>query len=579
MKKRTVSVSIYYKIFFALILLMVLSSSIIITSNIVSTNRINEGIENSKTSNLAYFSERFENEILRIMEVQKEYLNDVDIQMLSKAADTVSNYEKQKAMLDVMKKFSLLQSSSEFIEDVSIDIPMIGKSISTTQGIDPIDMDEFNEMSRYNSFKYMPVIKYDDRYYISMIFPATYGESTKPVSYNMLIRLSLADIRKNMANVVGDSDGGIIMYNTMDKWSIVQDTSDGSGVSARLLEFYDNGDIDSIPKTLRVGKEEYMIFKVPSDYLKVDYIYYIPQGTLFQVIRKYNNMIIWVLLASILAMSAISYWIYNIFKIPLDRLLNAFKVLETGSLDVSIVEKSDNEFSYLYSQFNNTVRTLKSLIQDVYEEKILLKNAVLKQLQYQINPHFLYNSFNIIYRMAKIDDTENIAEFVYLLGNYYKYINCSSTNEIDLKEEIEHCENFMRIQGIHFKNRIKMHLNYDKDRIKDIHVPYLILQPIIENAYEHVLVNSPNGEIKIDIKESSEFITITVEDNGTGMSEAEMEKLKRKLDNYQYNGESSGLVNVHRRLKLKYGDECGITLAKGEDLGGLCVTIKIRHGG
>ena len=85
-------------------------------------------------------------------------------------------------------------------------------------------------------------------------------------------------------------------------------------------------------------------------------------------------------------------------------------------MDVSIVEKSGNEFSYLYSQFNNMVVKLKTLIHDVFEEKIRRKNAVLKQLQYQINPHFLYNSFNIIYRMAKIDDTENIAEFVYLLG-------------------------------------------------------------------------------------------------------------------------------------------------------------------
>ncbi len=579
MKKRTVSISIYFKISLALILLMVVFSSIIIISSTVSTNRIKAGLEDAEISKLGYFSERLEDEIVRIMEILKEYVNDPDIQMLSKAADGMSIYTQQKAMLDIVKKFSLLQSSSEFIENVSIDIPMVGKSISGTWGVNPIDMDEFTKLSQYNSFKTMPVIQYEGNFYISMVYPATYGEETKPVAYNMLVQLSLEDIKTYLTNISGDSNGGVVLYNTIDQWNIVQDASDTGAVPARLLSYYGEGDLSGIPKTLKVGDEKYMIFKVSSEYLKMDFIDYIPQGILYKAISGYTTMVVWVLLPTILAMLAISYWIFNMFKVPLDRLLHAFKVLETGSMDVSIVEKSGNEFSYLYSQFNNMVVKLKSLIHDVFEEKIRRKNAVLKQLQYQINPHFLYNSFNIIYRMAKIDDTENIAEFVYLLGNYYQYINCSSSSEIDLKEEIEHCENFMRIQAIHYKNRIKMHLNYDKSKIKNVRVPYLILQPIVENAFEYGLTKVQNGEIRIDIDMPPEFIIITVEDNGKGMTTDDMDKLREKLDLYQFSENSSGIVNVHKRLKLKYGNECGISIAKSENLGGLRVSIKIRYGG
>ena len=330
MKKRTVSISIYFKISIALILLMVVFSSIIIISSMVSTNRIKSGIEDVESSKLGFFSERLEDEIVRIMQILREYVNDPDIQMLSKAADAMTNYAQQKAMLDIVKRFSLLQSSSEFIEDVSIDIPMVGKSISGTWGANPIDMDEFTKMSQYNSFKTMPVIQYNGQYYISMIYPANYGEETKPVSYNMLVQLSLADIKTYLTNISGDSGGGVVLYNTIDQWHISQNASDNSTVPARLLAYYDGGDGSSIPKTLKVDDENYMVFKVSSEYLKMDFLYYIPQGTLYKTIGGYTTMVLWVLLPTILAMFAISYWIYSIFKVPLDRLLHAFKVLETG---------------------------------------------------------------------------------------------------------------------------------------------------------------------------------------------------------------------------------------------------------
>ena len=164
-------------------------------------------------------------------------------------------------------------------------------------------------------------------------------------------------------------------------------------------------------------------------------------------------------------------------------------------------------------------------------------------------------------------------------GKYYKYINCSSSSEIDLYEEIEHCENFMHLQAIHQKNRIMMNLNYDKSKMKDVRVPYLIVQPIVENAFKYGLTKAQNGIIQIDIDTTPEFITITVEDNGNGMTPEDMENLRRQLNRYQFSEDSSGIVNVHKRLKLKYGSECGISIDKSEALGGLRVSITIRHGG
>ena len=156
--------------------------------------------------------------------------------------------------------------------------------------------------------------------------------------------------------------------------------------------------------------------------------------------------------------------------------------------------------------------------------------------------------------MARVNDCENISEFANILGNYYRFINYSNSREIHLKDEIEHCMNYIKIQSVRFKGRIKVDLNYDESNIKNINVPYLILQPIIENAYEHGLANVSNhGMINIDIRESGQYLLIQVEDNGKSMSDSELMALQEKLKNTDSDVETSGMININRRLKIKYG--------------------------
>lgn len=577
MKKRSVSISIYYKIFIAFFLLLTFFSIILVVYNVIAIKNIQTEITKSEYSKLKYFSNEFEDEVLRILKTQKEYLNDRDLLMLSIASETMSNYERQNAMKDVYEKLSVLQSSSSLINEVRVHIPAVQKTLSTDKGIMDINLKEFVDLSKYNSFKGSPIIKYEDEFYLSIVYPASYGDTLKPILYNMLINLSYDKIQQHIANISEELNANVLLYSEEYKWNIAN-SEEATSLFESELSYYLETEDATFPETFKHKKTTYLLFQTQLEYINMDILYYLPKNDLFAPASRYKNIIILMFIFSSIFLLAISYWIYSMFKTPLDRLINAFKVLESGKLDVRIDDKSGSEFSYLYLQFNKMTIKLKQLITDVYENKIRLKNTVLKQLQYQINPHFLYNSFYIIYRLAKIDDSQSIAEFVNLLSNYYKYINNSEASEIDLNEEIQHCENYMKIQSIRFKNRINLNLNYDKGLVSGFKVPYLVLQPIVENVYEHGLENvRGKGEVKISMQKTDDYIIITVEDNGEGISDSEIMNLQIKLDTSDEQSENTGIENVHRRLKIKYGNDSGIYVSRSE-LGGLCVTIRIYYG-
>jgi hypothetical protein len=114
------------------------------------------------------------------------------------------------------------------------------------------------------------------------------------------------------------------------------------------------------------------------------------------------------------------------------------------------------EFSYLFRQFNDMVGEVKVLIHEVYEKNFRLRLSELRQLQSQINPHFLYNSFYSVYRMAKIQDYDKIMEFTKYLGDFFRFITRSDSDEVLLKEEWMHMRNYIEIQKVRFSNRIEV---------------------------------------------------------------------------------------------------------------------------
>ncbi len=572
---KEINVSVYFKIFTALIVITMFFYATIFMLNITSTNEIKNKILKSEISNLNYFLNGFEKEINRILKVQEKYLFDLDLMMLSNAAKIMSDFSMHDSVLSLINKLAVLKSSSNFIEDVSVHIPLIDRSLSPDYHIAPLNTVIVNSFKDYNSYQHSPIRFWNGDYYLYVQYPRNYDVTSNGMKYSISIKLSSEEIKRNMSNIIKNVEGSsAVLFDDNKQWSITIETDESTLNKNihKVISDYEN------EQELKIDNINYLVFNAASSSSKFICLYFVRQQSLLYSLIKHRRLFWSVVVLNFIILAIMAYWIYNIFKVPLDKLVSTFKILETGKFDISINYKHTDEFGYIYSQFNNMVKRLKSLVVDVYEQKIRLKSAILKQLQYQINPHFLYNSLFVIYRMAKINDTESIAEFAHVLGNYYRFIHSNESNDIFLLEEIKHCENYVKIQTIRFGSHIKVIWDYDLSDIANVKIPCLILQPIIENAYEHGLKNVGEGIIKIIVSVQENKTTINVEDNGQGMSDQVYNELIDKIDTDDSTDmNNGGILNVHRRLRIKYGNESGIKIRRNLDAG-LKVTLMMIQG-
>jgi two-component system sensor histidine kinase YesM len=270
-----------------------------------------------------------------------------------------------------------------------------------------------------------------------------------------------------------------------------------------------------------------------------------------------------------------SYVIYRLIHRPLRTLVRAFRAVEQGDFNRTVQYRFKDEFSYLYSQFNSMVERLRVLVHEVYEQQFRAQVSEFRQLQSQINPHFLYNSFFTLSRIAKNEDYENVTRFTRYLGEYFQFITRDGAGEVELEAEWNFAKTFVDIQAFRFSNRIEVRLGDLPLGCKKVMVPRLFLQPVIENAYNHGLANKKkDGIIEVVFQEHEACLSIMVEDNGEELSDKLLSELKTKLLFTQSPPETTGLVNVHRRIQIRFGERFGLRLSRGS-LGGLRIEIRI----
>ena len=211
------------------------------------------------------------------------------------------------------------------------------------------------------------------------------------------------------------------------------------------------------------------------------------------------------------------------------------------------------------------------MIQEVYVQKNLAAQAELKQLQAQISPHFLYNSFFLFSGRVRRGDYEGAEALADYLGTYFRYLARNSSDIVSLSDEMLHAESYARIQESRFSARMKLIWEKLPEEAEKIPVPRLIVQPILENAFKHGLEDrEEDGILRVSCRMNQNRVEICVEDNG-GASEETAEAMRSMLaDDYQ--GEVTGLINVHRRLKGYFKQKGGLFISRGE-LGGILVKM------
>ena len=263
----------------------------------------------------------------------------------------------------------------------------------------------------------------------------------------------------------------------------------------------------------------------------------------------------------------------NITK-PLDNLRKLMKKAEVGEFDGSIPIRSRDEIGELSFSFNNMLSKIKELIQKVYKTEILKKEAELNALQAQINPHFLYNTLQIMDIVAEEEGVEVISTICQSLSKIFRYSINRGKEIVPLSKELEHVQNYIHIQKIRFNNKFEVFYDIDVE-LYNYRIIKLILQPLVENALFHG-IEKKKGKCTIIIsgKRVDGKLILMVEDDGAGMDEEQLRLLKDSLSEEivhaeinEFTQRSIGIKNVHARIQLYFGSEYGVRIESILDKG------------
>ncbi|WP_078553717.1 sensor histidine kinase [Bacillus alkalicellulosilyticus] len=253
-----------------------------------------------------------------------------------------------------------------------------------------------------------------------------------------------------------------------------------------------------------------------------------------------------------------SYSISTAITKPIQKLTKTLKYGTLGALHPNPEISSTKEINELNETYNNMVETMNHLIQVVYEKEILSSRAELKALQAQINPHFLFNTLDVLYWSLDEKGEEELSEYVLDMADLFRYTIQYDKQEdwVLVKEEIDHVERYMKIMKIRFEDRLTWKITVPAE-FESVELPKLVIQPLVENAILHGIGNQVGqGHVEVIIKRGKgDFIQVIVKDNGAGMGQRTLESLYQSLktDTMKLSGKSGmALVNVNKRLKLYY---------------------------
>ena len=294
-----------------------------------------------------------------------------------------------------------------------------------------------------------------------------------------------------------------------------------------------------------------------------------PSDTIRGVFRKTGLFTAFLFIADCAVLLLAIWLISRSVSSRIRHLSKTVQKVQDGKLETLDEEAGQDEVGQLIGNYNYMIRRIRKLLEEQYQLGQEKKEAELMALQSQINPHFLYNTLDMINWMASKNETENIRDTVLSLARYYKLILNKGRDIITIGLEIELCEAYIAIQQKRYRGKILFELDVE-EQIRDCLIPKITLQPLIENAITHGIMekSSGRGNILISGWEEDDDIFLSVTDDGVGMITGQEMEQKHKGSKY-------GLSNIETRLKLFYNMEKCITFESTQGIGA-CVSIRVR---
>lgn len=585
-KKRKVifhqKISIYRKILLIFLAVIVPVFILSLFLNKMGEKKVSEEVSRIFSSEVEFCINSIEKEVDRMETFMNYYVVNESLLDLSGRYEILDNYEKSYAIRKIHKDFRIFVNTTLYFDRINLYISEINREITSDDFEyyvpEPGEIDKLFEclrsVNRHGNITptekglvIMPPFGFNPR-----------AADTPPFIffYSLMSNDKLAALLENR---FGADYTGAVIANGDFSWFIHSDKNEHAN---SVLDKIMNDKIDygkGATAFLKVDNVKYMLFRGNSEKLGISIVVYVDRGY-FTSYTKPFQMWFWVMLSgAFIVIASFSLWLFRLVYKPFHRLISSFDLIEDGVVDIVVRDPGDDEFKYLYSKVNSLIKKYKELVQDYFMEKYRSQQNELKFLQSQIKPHFFYNSHFALQNLLIMQDYENGIRLSRYLGNYFDAITRNSQDCTTLENEYMHMVNYTEIQKFRYGERIEVQYFQIPDEYRELEVPRLILQPVVENCFEHGFKDKAEGGlISVEFSECNGTIVISVIDNGKGFDEQYIEYMRRVFSGQENTDNITGLININRRLMLKYGPGSGLRV-QNNDGPGTRVDIVIKVNG
>ncbi|NRF95862.1 sensor histidine kinase [Paenibacillus frigoriresistens] len=302
----------------------------------------------------------------------------------------------------------------------------------------------------------------------------------------------------------------------------------------------------------------------------------VPQAEILQQIHEFNRIFIIMIIVILAAVMMFAVVSASIILRPLKQIIKGMDSIQQGNLDIRLEHRGNDEFSAIIFQFNYMVEQVNSLIKTVYQQQRRYREAEIVSLLSKLNPHFLYNSLDMIYWKAILKGEQEIGGSIVALSNILRYSISHHNEFVTVREDLNQLENYLTIQSMRFQDKLNYTFSIQPE-IWDERIPKLVIQPLVENAIKYAFQNMKHdGHIVIRGYRSKNELRFEVADNGVGIPDERIRSIHSACEqDNTTEGCGLGIQLVHQRAKYLYGEGYGISI---RSMVGAGTTITVRLG-
>ena len=293
-----------------------------------------------------------------------------------------------------------------------------------------------------------------------------------------------------------------------------------------------------------------------------------PTGSMTLNVLKTRIYVVFIVLLVLFVLTMINAYISSRITNPIKELEKSVSLLESGDLDAPVYIGGSAEIRSLGHSIQGMALRIKGLMNDIVAEHESKRKSEFDTLQSQINPHFLYNTLDIIVWMIENEKKTDAVRVVTALARFFRISLSRGKSIITVKDELEHVRNYLMIQQMRFKNKFTYEIDADED-VLELASLKLMLQPMVENAIYHGMeFMDGDGVIQIRVWREGDDLYLRVRDNGLGMTKEQVENLFKDSGHVpSRRGSGIGVRNVNERVHLYFGDAYGLRIESEPDEG------------